>query len=100
MSAPTPGIERHPRSLTDPLFAAYTDATVELRASPHTTASGAESALSAITSSFPRGPLRACALATTADAFHMHLDGVGSSRCAHRALAHSPEGGGAPIRAE
>ena len=40
MSAPTRGIERHPRSLTDPLFAAYTDATVELRASPHATASG------------------------------------------------------------
>jgi hypothetical protein len=39
MSAPTRGIERHPRSLTDPLFAAYTDATLELRASPHATAS-------------------------------------------------------------
>ena len=25
MSAPHTGIERHPRSLTDPLFAAYTD---------------------------------------------------------------------------
>src|SRR3954447_14173068 len=71
MSAPTRGIERHPRSLTDPLFAAYTDATVELRASPHATASGAKSALSAVRlSSFPQGPLRAGALATTPDAFH------------------------------
>ena len=35
MSAPTRGIERHPRSLTDPWFAASTDATVELRASLH-----------------------------------------------------------------
>src|SRR4051794_34033273 len=54
MSAPTRGIERHPRSLTDPLFAAYTDATLELRA---------------------------------------NLDGVGLSRRAHRALAHSPATG-------
>src|SRR3954447_9119852 len=75
MSAHTRGIERHPRRLTDPLFAAYTDATVELRASPHATASGAKSALSAVSlSSFPQGPLRACALATTADA-SMQLSG-------------------------
>src|SRR4051812_24679115 len=70
MSAPRRGIERHPRSLTDPLFAAYTDATVELRAGPHATASGAESALTAVSLVLATRPLRACALATTADAFH------------------------------
>jgi hypothetical protein len=53
MSAPTRGIERHPRSMTDPLFAAYTDATVELRASPYTTASGAKSAFSAVSLGLP-----------------------------------------------
>src|SRR3954454_10346179 len=34
MSAPTRGIERHPRSLTDPLVAAYVDATVETACKP------------------------------------------------------------------
>src|SRR3954452_16606924 len=52
-SAPTRGIERHPRSLTNPLFAAYTDATVELRARPHATASGTKSALSAVSLVLP-----------------------------------------------
>src|SRR4051812_5541167 len=57
-------IERHPRSLTGPLFAAYTDATVELRAHNRF---GAKSAFSAVSLGLP---LRACALATTAAAFH------------------------------
>jgi hypothetical protein len=36
------------------LFAAYTGATVELRASPHATASGAKSALSAVSLVLPK----------------------------------------------
>src|SRR3954449_1796397 len=74
MSAPTRRIERHPRSLTDPLFAAYMDATVGLRASPHATASGAKVGVDC-SQSRPshKDRLRACALATTADAFHVGL---------------------------
>ena len=76
MSTPTRGIERHPRSLTDPLFAAYTDATVELRAKPARNRFGGKVGVEC------RRPLM----------LSMHLDGVGLSRRAHRALAHSPEG--------